>query len=191
MNIRKDGGAVMSEERWKVLGATVVLRHPFLTVTMEQVCLPDGRIIDDWPIVDTRDFANVVVLNPAGEMLILEGYRHGLGRSSWQVVGGYLEAGEAPLAAIQRELLEETGYRSQEWQLLGSFVVDPNRRGGLGHFYLAQRAQLVARPTDDDLEGFQVRWVPPAEVKSALQDGRVGLMSNAVNIALALLMLPD
>jgi ADP-ribose pyrophosphatase len=179
----------MSEERWEVLGTGMVLQHPFLSVEMERVLLPDGRVIEDWPIVHTRDYVNVAVVNEAGEIMVLEGYKHGLGRSSWQVPGGYLEAGEEPLAAARRELKEETGYESGDWRHLGSFVVDANRRVGVGHFFLALNARQVAAPAHDDLEAFAVKWVEMGEVKEALLDGRVGIISYAANLALALIVL--
>jgi ADP-ribose pyrophosphatase len=179
----------MAEERWEVLSSEQILEHPFLTVEMERVRLPDGRVIEDWPIVHTRDYVNVVVLNDAGQAMILEGYKHGLGRSSWQVPGGYLKRGEEPLAAAQRELMEEIGYESDDWRSLGSFVIDANRGVGVGHFFLATGAMQVAASTHDDLEGFEVKWVDLAEVKQALMDGRVGIISYAANLALALLTL--
>jgi ADP-ribose pyrophosphatase len=176
----------MQEEYWEVLGSKTVLEHPFLRVTMQQVRLPDGRTIADWPIVGTRDYVNVMALNEAGEAIVLEGYKHGLGRSSWQVPGGYLEESEEPLTAIQRELLEESGYASDDWLPLGSFVVDANRRGGIGHFFLARNAKSVARPIHNDLEGFAIKWVGIDELKQALFDGRIALMAHAVNVALGL-----
>lgn len=168
-----------------------VLEHPYISIEMQQVHLPDGRVIPDWPIVHTRNYVNAVVLNETGQIMILEGYKHGLGRSSWQAPGGYLEEGEEPLAAIRRELLEETGYASEEWQSLGSFVVDANRHVGVGHFFLARDAGQVAAPNHNDLEGFEVRWVSPEEARSALLDGRVGIVSYAANLAIALLIIGD
>jgi ADP-ribose pyrophosphatase len=177
----------MGEENWEVISRSKVLEHPFLSVTMERVRLPGGEVIGDWPIVAVRDYANAVVLNEAGQVMVLEGYKHGLGRSSWQMVGGYLEDGEDALQAIRRELLEETGYASEQWQALGSFVVDANRRVNVGHFYLARQARQVAAPNHDDLESFEIRWCSVEEATQALLDGRVGIMSSAVNLALALL----
>lgn len=179
----------MSTEQWDVLSKEMVLDTPYLKVEMERVRLGDGRIIEQWPIVDVRDYVNALVLNEAGEAMIIEGYKHGLGRSSWQVVGGYLEKGEEPLAAVRRELREETGYESQEWQHLGSFVVDANRRVATGHFYLARNARPVQEPDHDDLETFTIRWVSLDELKRAVGDGRVAIISYAVNIALGLLVI--
>ena len=179
----------MIEESWDVLGSEPVLAHPFLRVEMQQVRLPDGRIISDWPIVHTRDYADVAVQNEAGQIMVLEGYKHGPGRSSWQAPGGYLEPGEAPLDAIKRELLEETGYHSDNWESLGSFVVDANRRVGVGHFFLARNAERTAAPDHNDLEGFEIKWVSMDELKQALSSERIAIMSSATNFALALLAL--
>jgi 8-oxo-dGTP pyrophosphatase MutT (NUDIX family) len=177
----------MSEEKWDVLESHTLLDDPFLGVTMQVVRLPDGRIIENWPMVTTRDYVNALVLNEAGEALVLEGYKHGLGRSSWQIMGGYLEEGEEPESAVRRELMEETGYQCDEWQPLGSFVMDANRHVGKGHFFLGRGARRVAAPNNDDLEAVAVRWVPLAELRHALADGRVAIISYATNIALALL----
>lgn len=182
----------MAEEQWEVLGSETVLdQPPFLRVTMQKVRLPDGRVIKDWPIIDTRDYVNVVALNEAGEVMVIEGYKHGVGRSNWQVVGGYLEPGEDPMSAVQRELLEETGYRSDDWQALGRFIVDVNRRTAVGHFYLARNAYFSQPPAYDDLEDIVVRWVSLDELRQAMMDGRVAGLSYAANIALALIALGE
>lgn len=178
----------MQEEKWQNLETKRVLEHPFLTVTtMTNVRLPDGRVIEDWPIVAMRDYISVLALDADGQAIVVEGYKHGAGRSSWQVVGGYIEPGEEPLLTAQRELREETGYESGDWQLLGSFVVDLNRYGGTGHLFLASNTRQVSMPTDDDLEQQTVRWVAVSELADSLRDGRVVGMAHAATIGLALL----
>ena len=178
-----------SEEQWEVTNGEVVLDHPFLKVEMERVRLPDGRVIEAWPIVDARDYVMVVTENEVGELLILEGYKHGLGRSSWQVVGGYIESGEEPLETAKRELLEEAGCVSDDWTHLGTFVVDANRRISWAHIFMARHAYPTTRAESDDLESVQLRWVTVEEAGAALREGRVGIISSAVAMALALPLL--
>lgn len=173
-------------EEWQVLASEVVMQHPFMSVEMQQLQLPDGRIIDNWPIIDAHDYAMIVAENEAGELLILDGYRHGLGRSSWQVVGGHIERDEEPLATAQRELLEEAGYASDTWIDLGSFIVDANRRVSHAHFFLARQAYPSTKLISDDLEQSELNWVTAIEAKRALRDGRVAISSSALALALAL-----
>ncbi|MEO8288939.1 MAG: NUDIX hydrolase [Chloroflexota bacterium] len=179
----------MSEEKWDVVSNRVVLEHPFLTVTMEAVRLPSGQVIEEWPIVSARDYVMVVAENEAGEILILEAYKHGPDRTSWMLVGGYLEPGEQPQAAARRELLEEAGYASDQWQPLGTFVVDGNRRMSTAHLFLARRAHAAEKLESDDIEQVTPRWILTEEAASALYDGRIAIMSSAVALALALPLL--
>jgi len=179
----------MCDGEWQVLSSEPVFDHPFLKVTMEEVSLPDGKVITDWPIVDARDYVNAVVFDEQGQALILDGYKHGMRRCGWQVVGGYVETGENPLRAIERELLEETGYKAEEWRYLGSFVVDANRRVGVGHFFLALNASAVAEHTNADLEESSLRLVSFDELRYALVDGRLGVISYALNVMLAFMAL--
>jgi 8-oxo-dGTP pyrophosphatase MutT (NUDIX family) len=104
-------------------------------------------------------------------------------------LGGYVEKGEAPLAAVQRELLEETGLQSSEWEHLGSYVTDANRRGGLGHFFIARRVQSVGQGQDDENETSTAKWVSLEEVQAALFDGRFISLTYAVSTALGLIRL--
>ena len=179
---------LMKLEPWRTVQQESVLEHPFLTVTMEQVRLPDGEVIPNWPKVYTDDYVNVLVLSEENEALILEGYKHGVGRSSWQVVGGYLQEGEDPLTAVQRELLEDTGYQTDNWLYLGSYVVDPNRHVGIGHFFCARDVKQITKPRHEDVEAVEAKWVSLEILRRALLDGRIAGASYAINVALALLV---
>ncbi len=174
------------EEKWTILQSSNVIDHPFLQVDLQAVQLPDGTVIPDWHWVHARDYVNVLAVDAAGNCLTLIGYKHGIGKQSWQTVGGHLEAGETPLAAAQRELLEEAGLTSDNWTPLGGFTVDANRHVGVGHFYLAQNVRYSAPPDYDDIETFESRWVTAPELAAALRDGRIAGISYALNIALAL-----
>lgn len=175
------------EAGWHVLHTNTVLEHPFVTIAMETVQLPGGQTISDWPKIYTNDYVNALVLNEAHEALVLEGYKHGHGRVIWQTMGGYIAAGEDPLTAVQRELVEETGFHTEDWAYLGSYIVDPNRHVGVGHFFCAQGARRILEPHSQDLEQFTIRWVPLPELRHALLDGRIAALSHAITVSLALL----
>lgn len=178
-------------DKWQTLSSESAIDHPFLRVTMDTVLLPDGTVIPDWPTVHAGDYVNIFVVNSSGEALILEGYKHGSGRVTWQTVGGYIERGEDPYTAAQRELLEEAGLACRQWRHLSSFVVDANRHVGTGHFFIGYGPESVAAPDSGDLEAYELKWVPIVELKRALWDGRLNVMSYGVNVALALIALDE
>ena len=179
----------MPGENWKILKSELVIEHPHVEVAMEKVSLPDGRVISDWPIVNVHDYVNAVVFDDMGRALILEGYKHGARRSTWQVVGGYLQPGQDPLAAAQRELLKGAGYESDEWRYLGSFITEAHRHVGVGHFFLCMNVRRVAVPHPDDLEPYSLRWVSLQELRYALMDGRINIINYAMAISLGIMAL--
>ena len=179
----------MSREKWQILASESVFNHPSLQVSIEKVSLPDGKIITDWPIVHARDYVNAVVFDMKGRALILEEYKHGARRHSWQTIGIELDKDENPLGAIERRLLETTGYGSREWRYLGSFVLDGNRGIGKAHFFLALSAKLIATPVPGADDTPPWRWVDMENLRYALVDGRINVVNCAMNVLLAMLAL--
>lgn len=61
---------------------------------------------------------SAVVLNEAGEILVIERTDSGL----WSIPGGAMEPGETVSQAVERELYEETGYHVRVDRLVGIFA---------------------------------------------------------------------
>lgn len=175
---------------WKTLSTTPVLSFgKWLTVEKRAVALPDGRIIDDWPWVITPDYANIVAFTPDDRLLCFRQVKYAVDGETLATIGGYIEPGEDPLAAAQRELLEETGYSAPDWTFLGGYPVDANRGVGSGYFYLARGALPTTERCADDLEEQELLLLPRAEVSKALFAGQFKVLPWAAAIALALLQL--
>jgi ADP-ribose pyrophosphatase len=168
---------------------TVLDLSPWLSVEEHAIELPDGRAIDDWPWVESREFANVVAVTEEGRFLLFRQVKYAVAGTTLGPVGGYLDPGEEPLAAARRELLEETGHEAVEWTPLGRYVVDGNRGCGVGHLFLARGARKVAEPDADDLEEQELLMLTRAEVEAALLAGELEVLSWAAAVALALLVL--
>lgn len=179
-------------ETWKTLARTTVLQSSdgkYLTVENHRVGLPDGRVIEDWAWLITPDFINVVVVTEADEFLCFRQTKYAAPGVSLAVVGGYLEPGEEPLLAAQRELLEETGYAAPEWINLGTYAVDGNRGCGQAHLFLARGAHWVQPIDADDLEEQELLLLSRQEVEMALQQGEFKILPWSTAVALALLWL--
>lgn len=172
---------------WRTLKRRIVLEEgEYLKVEMHQVELPDGRVIERWPWVVTPDFVTVVVMTGDGQFLFFRQGKYAAEGEGLAPPGGYIDAGEAPLAAAQRELLEEMGARATQWYELGAFPVDGNRGCGVAHFYLATGAEYVAEPNADDLEAQTLLTLTRDEVTAALDDGAFKVLPWAAVVALAL-----
>ena len=157
-----------------------------LMVESRTVKLPDGRGIPDWPWVVAPDAAIVVAVTEDGQFLCFRQTKYAVEGTTLAPVGGMLEPGERPLAAAQRELLEEMGYEAREWVNVGSYVLDPNRGVGTMHLFLALQARQVAEPDSDDLEDQELLRLSKAEIEAALQAGEFKVVAWTAAVAMAL-----
>jgi 8-oxo-dGDP phosphatase len=91
----------------------------------------------------------VLAVNDHGEVGLIHQYRATVDRLCWEVPAGTLDhAGETPLDAAKRELIEEIGCAASEWRELGRFMNSPGWTDQVMTIYEARG--LSPRPRDPD-----------------------------------------
>lgn len=173
---------------WKTLRTNLLLDcSPWFRVVADDLLLPNGERIDGYHRIEAMDFVMVFPLTADGQLLALRGYKHGPGRVIYQLPAGYLDReNEAPLACAQRELLEETGHRADEWYALGKLSTDGNRGLGNAHLFLARGLQFVAPPDSGDLETLVVEWLTLEKVRHLWRESEFDNAAATALIGLAL-----
>lgn len=177
----------MGLDAWEVIESSLVYDgRPWLTLHREKVRLPEGREVDDYYQIHTPEYVAVVTVTAEGSYVMVRQYRHGIRKASLMIVGGLLERGEGVLETAKRELKEETGYVSDAWSFLGTFINHPSYGCGTGHFFLATSARKVSEPDSGDLEAMEILLMTREEVIRALREGEVIALGAAAPLALAL-----
>ena len=171
---------------WTLLASKIVLRRWWLTLREDRVRLPSGHVLDEYHVAEYPDWACVLPLTEAGEAVLVEQYRYGIGRTLLELPAGVIDAGESAEAAARRELLEETGYAAAHLRELGRLAVEPGRHTNYGHLFVALGAERVAAPAPDASEDVRVRLVPASALASLVEDGRVAHGIHAAAIFWAL-----
>ncbi len=159
--------------KWKVIDREYLIERPWLTARRDKVELPDGRIIEEYYVLEYPDWVNVIAITKEGQFVMEKQYRHGLGVNSTELPCGVMEKGEKPLEAAQRELLEETGYGNGSWSKLMTIAPNPGSMNNLTHCYLAVGVEKIAEPSLDDTEELNVHLMSEEEVKDLLRNEQI------------------
>ena len=171
---------------WKTISEeTVFSAEPFLFVTKQHVDIGNGTIIDDFYKVRLRPFVLTVPVLENGNVLVIRQYKHGPGRISLTFPAGYREDGEAPETAIERELLEETGYRGTNAVQLGEFVDNGNQGGCSGNYFIHRQCARVQAPASGDLEEMVLEEKTATELDRALFNGDIAIIHHAAAWSMA------
>lgn len=136
------------------------------------VRLPDGQCATREMIVHPGASA-MVVLDADNNVVLERQWRAPMNRAFWEIPAGKLDASEAPFAAAQRELQEETGLTAQSWVHLGTIHNAIGYSNERIELFLAQEVSAQGAQQLDQHEFLVLHRVPLAEAIEMTHDGRI------------------
>lgn len=121
----------------------------------------------------------VVPLDDFGNTWLVGQYRYTLDEYSWEIPEGGCKIGlESPLAAAQRELLEETGIMANRWTEVMKIHTSNSVTDETGFVFLAQ-GLTFGEASPEETEDLRVKKVP---FRDALEMIRTGEITDALSI---------
>jgi 8-oxo-dGTP pyrophosphatase MutT (NUDIX family) len=180
----------MTERRtaagWKILESEIAIQTPFLRLRKDTIELPDGTIVRDYYVRESRGFALIVPVAPDGRFVLIRQYKHGVDEYMLEFPAGAIDPGETPLACAIRELAEETGYVGEgDPELLGSYAYDPTSSNSYFHLYLARGARKLAETSFDATEEIEVQLATAADVIGFVRDRSIRVSSQVMAVYVA------
>jgi 8-oxo-dGTP pyrophosphatase MutT (NUDIX family) len=162
-------------EPWQLLDSTYSFRDRWLSVRSDTVRLPGGKTLSPYHVVEVADWVNVVAISDAGNVILVEQYRHAVKRVLLEIPAGHVDPKEDREAAARRELLEETGYGEGTWHMLGALHPVASRFANQVHSYLALGVRKIGEPQQEESENLHIHELPWTEFVAGLQSGKLRL----------------
>lgn len=134
---------------------------------------PRGGAEHNFYCIEAVDWINIIPLTSEGEVVMIEQYRHGADEVTLEIPGGMVDEDEVAERAAGRELLEETGYRAREVQLLGRTRPNPAIQNNWLYSFLARDCRFEQEPAFDSSEWTVVRLVPLADIPALIAEGAI------------------
>jgi 8-oxo-dGTP pyrophosphatase MutT (NUDIX family) len=160
-----------------VLRSTLRFDGRVWDVRTDLVDLGDGQQVER-DLVVHPGAVGIIAVDDDQQVLLVRQYRHPVSAVLWEPPAGLLDVpGEDPLAAAQRELFEEAGYRASSWSVLLDVFMSPGGSSESVRLFIAQDLTPVA-----DAERFLgeaeeremiTRWVPLAQARAGLFSGEL------------------
>lgn len=168
---------------WKVKNTEKLIENRWLTVKKESVDLPNGESIEDFYSVTIPDAAAIVAITDDKKIVLKKEYKHATGEELIEVPAGMFEPEEKDgLMVAKRELLEETGYTSEEWQYLGDTVESSSKLTNRMHIYFATNCKKIAEQSLDKTEELDVMVVPFEKAIEMVMTNEIKCNSSAHGI---------
>jgi len=165
----------MSLKPWKILESNYVRPR----IRIDKCELANGKFLEA-TVMEFRSWANVVAFTKDQKVVLVRQYRHGIQDVTLEFPGGIVEDGEDPLEGAKRELLEETGYASDQVIEVGRVYPNPAMQVNHLRCFIAFDAQKVGGQNLDDGEDIEVDLIPLDELIALAKDGQ---FPNALQLA--------
>ena len=178
---------------WEEVSIEHIIQDEWIDFRRSAYRLPDGNVFEPFYSFSRRDYVVVVASDCDGNYLCVRQFRQGIKEVTTEFPAGGLErsdgkeyrAGggdfrsEDALAAAKRELLEETGYSSEDWTHLITIPSNATIADNFAYVYMAKNCRKVGRQDLDETEFLNVEIHTKQEIEELI---RIGRFQQAVHV---------
>lgn len=144
---------------------------------------------NEYYVLEYPNWVNVVAITEDDKVIMVKQYRHSGDIISLEIPGGVIDGDEKPFAAAKRELLEETGYLFEDFELVSTIYPNPATSNNQTFCYLATGGKKVQEQNLDEHEDIDVEFFTIDEVKQMLLDNKIPQALHVTGLLYAFLKL--
>ena len=169
---------------WEEIHTEHIVQDEWIDFRRSAYRFPDGTVFEPFYSYSRRDYVVIVASYTDGNYLCVRQYRQGIGQVTTEFPAGGIEredgkeygsAGdlfaEDALEAAKRELLEETGYESDEWRHLLTVPSNATIADNYAHLFAAGNCRRVSGQSLDETEFLNVTKHSAQEIEELIAKG--------------------
>ena len=169
---------------WEEISTEHIVKDEWIDFRRSAFRFPDGRIFEPYYTYSRRNYVIIVPSDEEGNYLLVRQFRQGIRKVTIEFPAGGIERKdgkeyggeddlntEDALAAAKRELLEETGYTSDEFVHLLTIPANATIADNYAHLYMAKNCRKVAGQSLDEMEFLNVEKYTAEEIEDMIAKG--------------------
>lgn len=169
---------------WEEISTEHIIQDEWIDFRKSAYRFPDGNVFEPFYSYSRRDYVVIVASDTDGNYLCVRQFRQGIKKVTTEFPAGgierkdgreYGEAGdlsaENALSAAKRELLEETGYESDEWKHLLTVPSNATMADNYAYLYVARNCRRVSEQSLDETEFLNVKKFSAQEIEEMIDKG--------------------
>lgn len=184
---------------WEEVSCEHIVNDEWIDFRKSRYRFPDGREFEPYYSYSRRDYVVIVATDEAGNYICVRQYRHGIKRVTTEFCAGGIErcdgkeygsrldkdSAEDALAAAKRELMEETGYESDDWKFLLSVPSNATMADNYANIFVAKSCRKVSGQSLDETEFLNVHLHTREEIDEMIASGEFPQASHILALLLA------
>lgn len=159
---------------WNFMRSHIRYENRIVKVREDTYHFLPNDIVQDFTVFEFGDWVNIIPVTYAGEVVLIRQYRVGVRRETLEIPGGLISDEDMdPAEAAVREMIEETGYSSDDVIHIGTVEPNPAIQNNRCHTYLARNAVLTSGQNLDPTEAIKIELVEKSKVYGMISQGRI------------------
>lgn len=164
----------MSKERmnYKIVESNIIHKGKVFDLKVDKIKYDSGN--DGIREVAVHNGGAVIVpILENGNIIMVKQFRYPFDKFLLELPAGKLDLDEDPLLCARRELIEETGYRTENIIKLGAISTTPGFCTEILHIYLAKDLRAGNHDREEGEYGMEVYSFPLDQVKEMIMSGEI------------------